>query len=217
MAHEETPAQLVKRLTDAVCGWLTFHQAAHHQEMYSEHLVYLPIYEVAAGRGWKVFPQFAVRPRVPRPGAPHSIDFLFFYEATPAFAALEIKFLKRGAVGPTNPLTYDVGKLMRVDHDVIASEMPVLKPHCQKNVPLDRFMMTIGQRSNIHATWNRRREHEKLKRQVNYIWEKADTKSHTMQVSTKRGWFRASPAIIKHDFRVLTLRQQGAWSSIEIE
>jgi hypothetical protein len=126
---------LAERLSDAICGWLTFQQAARRSKAYNEHLTYLPIFEVADGRGWRVYPQFALRDEAVRRGAPNTIDFLFLHTGYRAFVALEVKF-QRSPRAATQAFTPDMEKLLRVGHETIEAELPRLKKYCSDSYPV---------------------------------------------------------------------------------
>ena len=203
---------LAERLSDAICGWLTFQQAARRSRAYNEHLTYLPIFEVADGRGWRVFPQFAVREELARPGAPNTVDFLFFHKTHKVFVALEIKFQKSPRAR-TGAFTPDVLKLVRLHHGLIAAEIPRLKKYCTPAFPITRVLMTIGQRDGLRWLWNLSREDSRLRGQAMGLWKEAHPKKESNQTDGDDGLIRISPTRVPRDFRILTLFEQKWWAA----
>lgn len=213
----ERAEQLARRLSDAVCSWLTFQQAASRHRAYNEHLTYLPIFEVADGRKWDVFPQFPFFD--PASDRRKSIDFLFFSKRYSVFALLEIKFQKsRGADIPL--MSRDVKKMAQVTHSMIEEAFPGLQEPCKAMLPIHRLMMCVAQGDNgsksLKKLWRRNGEDKRLKNQASILFK--DSGKYHAQSSLEVGCLRVSTAdFTSTDWRVLTLYEQSWWPEFKTE
>jgi hypothetical protein len=212
---QQRAEQLARRLTDAICGWLTFQQAANRHRTYNEHLIYLPIFEVADGRKWEVHPQFPFLD--PASGRYRWVDFLFFSEKYSVFALLEIKLQKsRGT--EIGIMSRDVKKMTRVTHSMIAEALPGLQKPCNAAIPIHRLMMCVGQGSSGQKSpkklWRRNGEERQLRDQAAKLFK--DSGKYHAQSSLDVGCLRISPAdFTSTDWRVITLYEQSWWTELE--
>jgi hypothetical protein len=211
---EERAQQLGRRLTDAICGWLTFQQAANRHRAYNEHLTYLPIFEVADGRKWNVYPQFPFLDPVSKTWK--SVDFLFLSKRYSVFALLEISFQKKRGSEIDN-MSDDVKKMARVTHTMIADAFPELEKHCHAAVPIHRLKMSVGQgsrgRKSPKGLWERGSEEKRLRNQAAELFK--DSGKYHAQSSLDVGCLRVSPAdFTATDFRVITLYEQTWWKKL---
>jgi hypothetical protein len=85
------------RLAEGMVGWTTFAQAGHLSAIYSEYLTYLPIFQIAKGRGWRVFSQKKLRKAQSARGRFRTVDFVFRSNELGVGIFCEVKFARSTA------------------------------------------------------------------------------------------------------------------------
>lgn len=129
--------ELAKRIAEGMAGWMSYVQACRHSRMYSEYLVYYPIFQLAEGRDWKVFPQHKI-PKKYIGGRYPTVDFLFRKENIGVF--LEVKFARYNMDHPIS-ITNDIKKLIHLDTGCVAEKKPPNE--------MRRYILILGQEQNI--------------------------------------------------------------------
>jgi len=97
---------LMVRIGEGLIGWFTFQQAAHRSGIYSEYLFYPPIFELAAGRKWRVSSQIPLSEN-----KKSTYDMAFVKMEKSAAAALEVKFVRNKKRSYKNGIINDLNKL----------------------------------------------------------------------------------------------------------
>lgn len=190
---------LIVRMAEGLAGWLSYQQAARRHAMYSEYLIYPPIYHVAAGRGWTTEPQKALRETARR-----SIDFLFRRRADTALqwaagaAALEVKFVKaRRTFG--GKIENDLAKLCSARKEF--AERDDFEDYGELSV----FQMIVGQETPLLGACEKQKL-PKLSEQVRGILDPTSIKA-----DTSLGWARSGHGSGNWKFQVVVLREQEWW------
>jgi hypothetical protein len=137
---EKQANQFVIRVAEGMAGWASFAQAARMSPVYSEALIYRPIFEIAKSRGWKVRPQKKLAKRNGGPGRNKTVDFVFQTEDRDIGIFLEAKFVRYSAKHCLQ-VTKDVHKLISLTKADISEKSP------PKHVY--RYILIIGRDGNI--------------------------------------------------------------------
>ena len=67
----------ILRVAEGMAGWASFLQAAKRSPLYSESLLYLPMFELATNRGWNTRPQKKLSKETKGRGRRRTVDFVF--------------------------------------------------------------------------------------------------------------------------------------------
>jgi hypothetical protein len=130
----------ILRIAEGMAGWASFAQAANRSAMYSESLLYLPIFELGTARGWIVRPQGKLAKEQASKGRRSTIDFVFRSDADDIGILLEVKF-DRYKTNHCLQITKDARKLTKTTREQIwkrGSPTYVFK-----------FIMVIGRKNKI--------------------------------------------------------------------
>jgi hypothetical protein len=215
LAKKESRGFLMRRVTDGVIGWMTFQRAAK-RPLYSEALLYPAVLEVAAGRGWDVYPQFK---------HPHnnrsSFDFCLLWKAghdEPYSRAvlLEIKFVSQ-RTGRVGSIADDLRKLMAVEPGDVADSLSLAHSVVSDGVSLKRYFMLAGQTKHMERIWTNE-EASAMGDEARDLWRKASHRNGRPRRSwgarTGAGWVRHSPAFLRTDLSVMTLKETVVWGAV---
>lgn len=192
---------LMVRLAEGLAGWLSYQQVARRNPIYSEYLLYPPIFEMASGRGWNALPQKSMPREQGQQGAPRTLDFVFARppqgDRAKALAALEIKFAhpKRGLPGRVQN---DIAKLSGISSAQMGLE---------EFGDLKVYLMIVGQAKSV-ASSCLTQGLENLPDQIQRIENDDD-----LQASVY-GWMRQGGGDHRWRFRVYVLRRQDWWTGI---
>jgi hypothetical protein len=232
-SNDPTGQALIKQIARAISGWLTFQQSAKRHRTYNEYLIYLPIFEVADGQKWDVYPQFAINPAVRRRGAPETVDFVFCLRSEQGVlqraVILEVKLIKPRK-RYTQLFSKDALKMTRLNENIIAEVLGLTLKQTYKKGDIQRWLLIASQENQAIERFSRGDENADLEQQANDIWDAsimptrpifpngvpwlADT---NLPLDAQVGLLRVGDASFSSRFKVLALREQAVWKSMVLK
>jgi len=134
--------RFVIRLAEGMAGWASYAQAAKKSPIYSESLIYLPIFELAKGRKWKARPQKRLVKKIANQGRNKTVDFVFQSEDGEIGIFLEAKFIRHSATHCVQ-VTKDIHKLISLTPNDISERRPPAHIY--------RYVLVMGRESDIKS------------------------------------------------------------------
>jgi hypothetical protein len=203
----------ILRIAEGMAGWGSFIQAAKRSPVYSEHLMYMPMFELATNRGWSTRPQKKLSKEKERPGRYSTIDFAFRSPDESIGILVEMKFDKYNTVHCLG-ITKDIYKLSKLSSGDIWKEPPkelykfVLIMGRDKKI-IERTASLAKPFSKLTLKNLNRFEDERLLKQMRQA-----LRCVTRSINANPGW--AIPGIGNDKYKnwVLLLREESWWKSL---
>ena len=221
--------RLMRMATAGAAGWITYQQTCGRSEAFNEHITYLPIFEIASGMKWKVYPQFAIRDEADEK-RPRTVDFCFIKEKEAELAVLEVKFVKPdkkyGAL-----FSADIRKMKRLNLSLINDELKQRgEPKIDRNFTIRRYLMIFWTTDTILKLLDRGKEIKAFSKAfkkliAESIGDKYDLEDDELKaaflkstltrlVGSEDGWLRQGTLRSDNNrFWVATIRCRSIWLS----